>query len=157
MRIHLIAVGSRTPRWVDEGYHSFAKRLPRECALTLCEVATARRSKAEGIARAVEREGASMRAAVPRGARVVALDERGKQWTTRQLSDKLAGWLQSGQDTALLIGGPDGLAGECRDAAQELWSLSSLTLPHALVRIMVAEQIYRAWSVLQRHPYHRED
>ncbi len=97
-----------------------------------------------------------MRAAVPRGARVVALDERGAQWTTRQLAGRLESWLQGGQDVALLVGGPDGLSPGCRDGAHELWSLSPLTLPHALVRIVVAEQIYRAWSMLRGHPYHRE-
>lgn len=144
------------PHWVDQGYEAYAKRLPAECALRLFEVATAKRRKGVATDRLIEREGAEMRAALPRGARVVALDERGALWTTRQLSGKLAGWLRGGQDVALLIGGPDGLSPGCRDSAQELWSLSPLTLPHALVRIVVAEQIYRAWSLLRGHPYHRE-
>lgn len=144
------------PRWVEEGYESFAKRMPPECALTLSEVAAVKRRKGVAVEQIVEREGVEMRAALPRGARVVALDERGTQWTTRQLAKRLADWLQGGQDVALLIGGPDGLSSACLDAAHEQWSLSSLTLPHALVRIVVAEQIYRAWSVLRGHPYHRD-
>lgn len=156
MRIHLIAVGHRAPPWVVQGYQSFAKRLPPECALSLVQIATAKRGKGVPVQRAVEREGERMRAAVPRGARVVALDERGAQWTTGQLAHRLEEWLAGGQDMALLVGGPDGLAPPCRDCAHETWSLSSLTLPHALVRIIVAEQLYRAWSLLRGHPYHRE-
>lgn len=144
------------PQWVNQGYEAYAKRLPAECALRLFEVAAAKRRKGVAADRLLEHEGAGMRAALPRGARVVALDERGTLWTTRQLSGKLAGWLQGGQDVALLVGGADGLSPVCRDSAQELWSLSPLTLPHALVRIVVAEQIYRAWSLLRGHPYHRE-
>lgn len=156
MRIHLIAVGRKMPSWVDEGYRAFAKRLPPQCGLSLVEIAAAKRHKGVTVERLADRESARMRAALPRGAYVVALDERGEQWTTRQLSQRLRGWLQNVQDLALLIGGPDGLSSSCRECAHETWSLSRLTLPHALVRVVVAEQMYRAWSTLQGHPYHRE-
>jgi len=103
----------------------------------------------------MERECELLRAAIPRGAYVVAMDEHGQAWTTRQLAGKLADWLQGGQDVALLVGGPDGLSPACRESVHEQWSLSPLTLPHMLCRVLIAEQLYRAWSVLHGHPYHR--
>lgn len=157
MRIHLIAVGRRMPPWVEQGYHDFAKRLPAKCSLSLAEVPTAKRRKGLPLSRLVEQEGTQMLSMVPRDARIIAMDEQGEQWTTRVLANKLQGWLQGGQDIALLIGGPDGLAPSCREGAHELWSLSTLTLPHSLCRIIVAEQLYRAWSMLEQHPYHRGD
>ena len=155
MNIHLICVGTRMPRWVQEGYGDYERRLPAECALHLVEIPPGRRGKGVDKARAVREEGEKILRAVPRSSRVVALDVGGRAWSTEQLAEQLAGWLGEGRDLCLLVGGPDGLADECLQRAQQRWSLSLLTLPHSLVRVVVAEQIYRAWSILRRHPYHR--
>lgn len=155
MRIHLLAVGERMPAWVDRGYEEFARRLPPECALRLVPIRPGRRSKGADIARLVAGEGERLLAAVPPGALVVALDVRGAAWSTEALAGRLAGWLGDGRDVALMVGGPDGLAPHCRERADLAWSLSPLTLPHALVRIVVAEQVYRAWTICRGHPYHR--
>jgi 23S rRNA (pseudouridine1915-N3)-methyltransferase len=155
MRIELIAVGERIPAWVREGYEEYAKRLPRECALYLREIEPGARAKSADIARAVALEGERMLAALPKGARVVALDVKGVEHSTAELAGRLEAWLADGRDVALLAGGPDGLAPECLARAGERWSLSRLTLPHPLVRVVVAEQLYRAWSILRNHPYHR--
>ena len=159
MKIVLAAVGTRMPRWVDEAFEDYAKRLPPACRLTLREIPTAYRGAAarKGAAPAVSirREGEGLLRVVPNGARVVALDERGAAWSTADLAEHLEAWMADGRDTALLAGGPDGLAPECRERADLTWSLSRLTFPHALVRVIVAEQLWRAWSVLQGYPYHR--
>ena len=155
MRVHLIAVGSRLDGWVYQGYEEFAKRLAHDCALQLIEIPALKRGKNADIERITREEGQKILAAIPKGARVIALDIAGRQYSTEELADKLALWLQGGQDIALLVGGPDGLAPQCLARADEKWSLSKLTLPHPLVRIVLAEQIYRAWSVLNHHPYHR--
>jgi 23S rRNA (pseudouridine1915-N3)-methyltransferase len=155
MKIQFICVGTRVPRWVQEGYGDYARRIPAECALQLVEIAPGRRGKGADTTRAVREEGDRMLRAIPRASRVVALDVGGRAWTTEQLSEQLAGWLGEGRDLCLLVGGPDGLAEECLKRAHQRWSLSLLTLPHALVRVVVAEQIYRAWSILRGHPYHR--
>ena len=155
MRIHLIAVGNRMPSWVDEGYREYARRLPGECSLQLVEIPLARRGKGADTRRLKRQEGERILDATPRGARVVALEVGGRPWSTPQLSDRLEWWMGEGCDIALLVGGPDGLDAACRERADELWSLSNLTLPHPLVRIVVAEQLYRAWTVLKGHPYHR--
>lgn len=155
MRIHLVAVGERMPRWVTEGYAEYARRLPPECALNLVEVPAGRRGKGADLARLQAKEGERMLKAVPRGAYTVALDQRGEAWTTEGLAARLEGWLGGGRDVALLVGGPEGLAPECGARADAVWSLSPLTLPHPLVRVVVAEQLFRAWSILKGHPYHR--
>jgi 23S rRNA (pseudouridine1915-N3)-methyltransferase len=155
MNIHLIAVGEKMPRWVQDGYGEYAKRLPAECALKLVEIAPGKRGKNADIARAMRDEGERMLAAIPKGARVIALEVNGREWSTEQLSTQLEGWLGGGQDIALLVGGPEGLTEDCRRRADQLWSLSPLTLPHPLVRVLLAEQLYRAWSILRGHPYHR--
>lgn len=155
MRIQLVAVGNRMPDWVSAGYDEYAKRLPRECELILKEIAPAKRGKNADIARITEDEGTRMLAALDRDSHVVALDLGGKAWSTPELAQNLDRWLAGGRDVALLVGGPDGLAPACRQRAHQIWSLSNLTFPHPVVRIIVAEQIYRAWSILQNHPYHR--
>jgi 23S rRNA (pseudouridine1915-N3)-methyltransferase len=155
MDIHLIAVGEKMPRWVQDGFGEYAKRLPAECGLKLVEIAPGKRGKNADIARAMRDEGERMLAAIPKGARVVALEVQGREWSTEQLAGQLEGWMAGGQDIALLVGGPEGLASSCRQRADQQWSLSPLTLPHPLVRVLLAEQIYRAWSILRNHPYHR--
>lgn len=155
MRIHLIAVGDRMPAWVQAGYAEYAKRLPPECSLRLVEIAPGKRTKGADVARLMAEEGDRILAAIPKGALVVALEVKGQPWSTEDLSRRLGEWMQGGRDVALLVGGPDGLDARCRARADLLWSLSPLTLPHPLVRVVLAEQIYRAHSLLRGHPYHR--
>lgn len=155
MKIHLLAVGQRMPAWVTAGYQEYAQRLPPECALHLIEIPAGKRSKDHDIARLRREEGQRLLAATPKDCYKVALDEQGTEWNTVQLAEQLKNWLAQGRGIALYLGGPDGLADECKAAADRLWSLSRLTLPHPLVRVVVAEQLYRAWSLLKNHPYHR--
>jgi len=155
VKIHLLAVGARMPDWVEKGYAEYAGRLPRECALHLLEISAGKRGSHGDLARIVRTEGERLLAAVPTGSRLIALDERGQEWNTVELAEQLSGWLQEGRDVSLLVGGPDGLDAACRERAERRWSLSRLTLPHPLVRVLVAEQLYRAWSLLHNHPYHR--
>jgi 23S rRNA (pseudouridine1915-N3)-methyltransferase len=155
MRIHLLSVGRRMPGWVEAAFGEYAKRLPPECALRLTEIEPGHRGKSANVEAARRTEGERLIAAVPKGARVLALDVTGRAWSTEELSDQLAGWLADGRDVALLVGGPDGLPPECLTRAEGRWSLSPLTFPHPLVRVILAEQLYRAWSLLQGHPYHR--
>ncbi len=155
MRIHIIAVGDRMPAWVATGYDEYAKRLPRECRLVLHEILAGRRTQGADLARIVEQEGARQLAAIPAGSRVVALDRGGRRMDTEQLAAELKKRLAGGQDLALLVGGPEGLARACLQRADEAWSLSPLTLAHPLVRVVLAEQLYRAWSIVNNLPYHR--
>lgn len=156
MQIHLLSAGNRRPQWERQGFEEYARRLPRECALVLREIPLARPAGRSSRERRLADEGARMLKALPARARVIGLDEGGRAWSSRELSRQLDTWLAGGRDLALLVGGPDGLASDCKTAAESLWSLSPLTLPHGLVRILVAEQLYRAWSILQGHPYHRD-
>ncbi|HWP94643.1 MAG TPA: 23S rRNA (pseudouridine(1915)-N(3))-methyltransferase RlmH [Gammaproteobacteria bacterium] len=155
MRIRLVAAGSRMPRWVEDGFRDYAARMPRECRLELVEVPLARRTAKSDVTRAVAQEGERMLAAAGAGARIIALAVEGRTLSTPQLAVELERWLAGGRDVALLVGGPDGLAPACLARAEWCWSLSPLTLPHPLVRIVVAEQLYRAWTLLAGHPYHR--
>jgi 23S rRNA (pseudouridine1915-N3)-methyltransferase len=155
MQIHLIAVGTRMPAWVTSGYEEYVRRMPHECRLRLVELALSRRGKNRSAQQNRREEGKAMLAAIPAQATVIALDVRGKAWSTGTLAARLQDWLQGGRDVALLVGGPDGLDDACLERADLRWSLSALTLPHALVRVLLAEQLYRAWTVLQGHPYHR--
>jgi 23S rRNA (pseudouridine1915-N3)-methyltransferase len=151
VRAFLIAVGERMPAWVQQGFAEYAKRLSRELPLELIEVA----AKSRDPARAKSEEGAALLAAIPKGAHVVALDGRGKAWSSEELAQQLARWRMQGKDLAFLIGGADGLASTVLDRADQKWSLGPATLPHPLVRIVVVEQLYRAASLLANHPYHR--
>lgn len=141
--------------WVEQGYEAFAKRLPPECRLVLHEIPAPKRGKGVDIDRLRRQEGEKIMAAIPRGAHIVALEVGGRQWSTEQLSSRIGQWMGEGRDVALLVGGPDGLDPPLSLRADEQWSLSTLTLPHPLVRVVIAEQIYRAWSILKGHPYHR--
>ena len=155
MRIKLIAVGTRMPKWVEQGVEEFAVRLPREWRFEIVEIPVAARGDNADVARLKKAEGEKMLRAIPEGAQVIAFDERGESLSTLDWAKVAQGWMREGRDVALLVGGPDGLAPECLARANRKWSLSKLTLPHALVRVMVLEQLYRAWSVTQNHPYHR--
>lgn len=155
LRLTLLSVSNRQPAWVDEGAEEYAKRLRGRCTLELKVVPLARRSATTPVERAIHDEGERLLAAVPPGAHVVALLENGKPWSTKELAAKLDGWMQRGAPVFLLVGGPDGLSAECVARANEPWSLSNLTLPHGLVRVVAAEALYRAWSLLENHPYHR--
>jgi 23S rRNA (pseudouridine1915-N3)-methyltransferase len=156
MQIVLIAVGTKMPNWVEAGYAEYAKRMPPECRLTLVEVPAVQRSKSTDADRAMGQEGERMIKAIPKGSRVVALDVKGEMHSTESLATAIERQMGSGRDLALLVGGADGLAPECLQRADERWSLSRLTFPHPLVRVILAEQIYRAYSFSRNHPYHRQ-
>lgn len=143
------------PAWVEAGYQEYAKRLPRECVLQLHEVPMPKRQKGSSPTALIQQEGRRMQTFIPKGSHCVALEVDGRPWSTEQLAERMQQWLGSGQDVALLIGGPDGIEPGLSRSAAERWSLSPLTLPHPLVRVVLAEQIYRAWSIINRHPYHR--
>ena len=155
MKCRLVAAGTRLPDWVNEGFREYQKRLRTPLVLELVEIPVATRRAVENPQRAIAREGDNMLAALGREDYVVALEVAAKSMTTSQLSAWLAQRLREAQPLALLIGGPDGLAESCRARAKQSWSLSPLTLPHGLVRVVLAEQIYRAMSMLAGHPYHR--
>jgi len=155
MKLLVVAVGQRVPGWAQAAWDDYAKRFPPELRLELRAVKTEpRASKTTDTLLAAER--ARIEAAIPRGTRIVALDERGTALRTKALAVRLSAWQEEGGDTALVIGGPDGLDPAFRAAAHERIRLSDLTLPHAMVRVLLAEQLYRAWSVNAGHPYHRE-
>lgn len=155
MQINLISVGNKMPGWVQQGYDEYAKRMPKECHLILKEVTPGKRGKNSDIVRTVRDEGDKMIQAIPAKTHIVTLDIPGKPWTTPELSVAMKKWMESGQNIALMVGGPEGLADSVKKLANESWSLSRLTFPHPIVRILVAEQLYRAWSILNNHPYHR--
>jgi 23S rRNA (pseudouridine1915-N3)-methyltransferase len=156
LRLSLLTASNRQPAWVDDGAADYAKRLRGRCTLEIKTLPLARRSASTPAERAIADEGERLLAAIPAGAHVVALDERGKAWSTKDLAAKLDGWMRLGAPVFLLIGGPDGLSPECLKRAHERWQISSLTLPHGLVKVIAAEALYRAWSLLEHHPYHRE-
>lgn len=155
MHIHIIAVGDRMPAWVEEAYGEYAKRMPRELRLKLHEIPAGRRGKNADVARLMRDEGARQLSAVPAGCRIVALDVAGRALDSNGLASRLRRQMEAGRDLALLVGGPEGLSPECLAAAEERWSLSALTLAHPVVRVVVAEQLYRAWSIISHKPYHR--
>lgn len=155
MRLDLIAIGKRMPDWVAAGFDEYAGRLPRELNLNLQGLAGPSGAKSMDTATLLRREGEILLKAIPEGARVILLDERGKGVDTKGVARRLADWQQDGRDVALVIGGAGGLDEAVRARAEWAWSLSPLTFPHMLVRVLVAEQIYRAWSLLNNHPYHR--
>ncbi|MCG7599105.1 23S rRNA (pseudouridine(1915)-N(3))-methyltransferase RlmH [Halomonas sp. McH1-25] len=155
MKIRLLAVGNRMPAWVEQGVDEYRKRLPRDFALEIVEIAPGNRGKNADVARAVAQEGQRMRERLRGNERLVALEVQGQSWSTERLASEAEQWRHAGTDVALLVGGPDGLEAGLSASADQRWSLSPLTLPHPLVRLMLAEQIYRAWTLLVGHPYHR--
>ena len=155
MYIRMIAVGTKMPRWVEQGIDEYVKRLPPELKFELREIPLGKRGKGADIQRAIHAEGQLMLAAIGQHDRVIALDVKGKPWSTEQLAVELQHWQREGDNISLLVGGPDGLAPDCLQRAQQRWSLSALTLPHPIVRVILAEQLYRAWTINTNHPYHR--
>jgi 23S rRNA (pseudouridine1915-N3)-methyltransferase len=155
MRVRIIAVGTKMPAWVQDASQDYLKRFPREWAVEFVEISLGHRSKGQDTAKAIAKEGELMLAAIDDREHVIALDVKGKSWSTEQLSGQMADWQMMGNNIALLVGGPDGLAGACLARAQQRWSLSALTLPHPLVRVLLAEQLYRGWTILKNHPYHK--
>ena len=155
MHARLIAVGERMPAWVAEGFAEYRKRLSHELPLELVELKPGLRGKGRDDARAIQDEGVAILAALPRDVHVIALDGRGKPWSSEELAAQLNSWRMSGRDLAFLIGGPDGHAPEVLARADQRWSLGPLTLPHMLVRLVLAEQLYRAITITAGHPYHR--
>ncbi len=143
------------PAWVEDGVAEYRKRLPAEIQLDIRELPMAKRGKTTDIRRAIAQEGEALLAAVPKGDVVIALDVLGKSVSTESLAASLRQWQMEGDNISILVGGPDGLAAECLSAARQKWSLSAMTLPHPLVRVVFAEQLYRAWTILANHPYHR--
>ena len=155
MKLIIIAVGVRMPGWVEEGWREYAKRLPSDCALELKEIKPEPRSGGKNASQMMAAEAARIQAAIPPAAYRIALDEHGKDLTTMQLSAELSQWRSSGQDVVFLVGGPDGLDPQLKRSCHSMMRLSSLTLPHPMVRVILAEQLYRAWAIMTNHPYHR--
>ena len=156
MKLVLVAVGQRQPAWADAAFADFAKRFPAECRLELKAVKAEPRTSGKTAQAMTAAEAGRIELAVPKGSRRVVLDERGERRTTAQLAERLRFWLGDGRDVALIIGGPDGLDAALKASADETLRLSDLTLPHAFARVLIAEALYRAWSVTAGHPYHRE-
>lgn len=156
MKIQLIAVGTKMPDWVEKGYLEYARRFPKDMQLELLEINAGKRGKNADIKRILKKEGELTLEAIPKGNKIVTLEVTGKSWTTEQLADEMIKWQHDGRNISLLIGGPEGLAPECIEQSEQNWSLSALTLPHPLVRIIVAESLYRAFTLTINHPYHRE-
>lgn len=155
MKIQLISVGTKMPDWVEAGVAEYRKRLPRDFELLITEVPLAPRGKGLDIGKAMVKEGEACLRAIGKGDYVVALDVRGKALSTEQLAGQFQQLRDGGRNVSLLVGGPDGLAPACLETADARWSLSPLTFPHPIVRVILAEQLYRAWSILAGHPYHR--
>lgn len=155
MKIHLLAIGSKMPDWVAKGYAEYAGRLTGKVQLQLHEIPAEKRVKNSDVKTLCKKESTKLLSAIPKGCRVVALDVLGQSWSTEKLASQMESWMMSGQDIALLVGGPEGMTRECVERADQVWSLSALTFPHPLVRVLLSEQLYRAWSITENHPYHR--
>ena len=156
MLIKVAAVGQRMPRWVSMAWQEYAQRFPRSVRLELAEIPLERRGRNADIARLRTQEGIALMNSAPKRARSISLDVGGKQWSTQDLAVRLEDWMAGGRDICLMVGGPDGLSAECLSFAESSWSLGPLTFPHPLVRVVLAEQLYRAWTIVNHHPYHRE-
>ena len=155
MQLIIAAVGHKMPAWIETGFGEYAKRMPPECRIQLKEIKPVERSGSRTADTVMAQERTKIEAAIPKGSRIIALDERGKDLTSAQLAQLLVQWQQDGRDVTFVIGGADGLDAGFKASADMLLRISSLTLPHGMVRVMLAEQLYRAWSITQNHPYHR--
>lgn len=156
MRINLIAVGKRSPAWVENSFREYSKRLPRELAVNLIEISPAAQSSKNSTESKIKKEIKLIQSAIPKNNLVIALDEHGKLFSSKQLAIKIDNYMQQGQEISIIIGGADGLGDNFKKYVDEIWSLSKMTLPHALVKIIIIEQIYRAWTIINNHPYHRQ-
>jgi 23S rRNA (pseudouridine1915-N3)-methyltransferase len=156
MKLLILAVGTRMPAWVEEAYADFAKRMPRECPLELREIKAEPRTTGKTVEAMMAAEAVRIRAALPARCRKIILDERGTEATTKLWAQRLGEWMAGGADIVFIVGGPDGLDPELKAEADERYRISGLTLPHAMVRVMLAEALYRAHSLHKGHPYHRE-
>ena len=156
MRFIVASVGHKMPGWISEGFNEYAKRMPREARIELLEIKPEPRSSGKTATQIMAAEAQRIDSALPDGCLRIALDERGAAWTTHQLADNMQSWMGEGRNVAFIIGGADGLDPALKQGASQLLALSALTLPHAMVRVLLAEQLYRAYSLLQNHPYHRE-
>lgn len=155
MQLVIAAVGHKMPDWITSGFGEYAKRMPADCRIVLKEIKPVERSGSKTAETAMALERTKIEAALPKGTRIIALDEHGKDLTSVQLAQHLTQWQQGGRDVSFVIGGADGLDPEFKRTADMLIRISSMTLPHGMVRVMLAEQLYRAWSITQNHPYHR--
>ena len=155
LKLHLVAIGERMPPWVNEGFSEYCKRIRGRMTLELIEVSASKRGKGADLARIGADEERRLTAAIPSACRRIALDRSGRSVSTRDIVDRMDRWLQEGDRVALVVGGPEGLSREFIDAADECWSLSALTFAHPVARVVIAEQLYRCWSVLEGLPYHR--
>lgn len=156
MKLQLIGVGIKMPSWINTAFQDYARRFPKDMPLEMTEIAPERRGKNANISRILSNEGRMMLDSCGRADHIITLDIAGAAWSSRALATQLERWKQIGQNIALLIGGPEGLSAECKKNAHQSWCLSPLTLPHPLVRVIVAESLYRAYSLSCHHPYHRE-
>jgi 23S rRNA (pseudouridine1915-N3)-methyltransferase len=156
MKLIIVSVGHKMPDWITTGFNEYTKRMPREAQILLLEIKPEPRTTGKTTAQIMEAEAQRILAVLPQNCRRIALDERGTQPTTRQLAAQMQDWMREGGDVAFIIGGADGLHESVKQAAQQLLALSALTLPHAFVRVLLAEQLYRAHSLMHNHPYHRE-
>ena len=156
MRVTILSVGHKMPAWIQDGFNEYVRRMPPEVRVELTELKPEERGAGRSVEKARAAEGERMLAALPERATLLALDERGKAFSTQALSVMLTEWMRDGSHPVFAIGGADGLDAAVKDRADKVFSLSALTLPHGMVRVLLAEQLYRAWSILARHPYHRE-
>lgn len=156
MKLLILAVGHKMPSWISEGFNEYAKRMPREAKVELVEIKPEPRTTGKTVNQIMEAEAQRIQAALPKDVLRIALDERGAHWTTKQLAQQMQDWMGGGRDVAFMIGGADGLHESVRNSANQLIALSAMVLPHGMVRVLLAEQLYRAHSLLNNHPYHRE-
>jgi 23S rRNA (pseudouridine1915-N3)-methyltransferase len=156
MKLFILAVGNKMPEWITSGFNEYTKRMPREATIALVEIKPESRTTGKTVAQIMEAEAQRIESALPKDVTRIVLDERGAQLSTKQMSQKMHDWLGGGRDVAFIIGGADGLHESVRGSAHQLLGLSALTLPHGMVRVLLAEQLYRAYSLLHNHPYHRE-
>jgi 23S rRNA (pseudouridine1915-N3)-methyltransferase len=156
MKLLLLAVGHKMPSWITEGFNEYSKRMPREAKIELIEIKPEPRTTGKSVPQIMEAEAQRIQAALPKDVLRIVLDERGAHLTTKQLTQHMKDWLSGGRDVAFIIGGADGLHESVRSSANQLLALSAMVLPHGMVRVLLAEQLYRAHSLLHNHPYHRE-
>lgn len=156
MKLLIIAVGHKMPSWITDGFNEYSKRMPREAKIELIELKPEPRTTGKSVPQIMEAEAQRIRAAIPQDALRIALDERGAHWSTKQLAQHFKDWQGGGRDVAFIIGGADGLHESIRKEANQLLALSAMVMPHGMVRVLLAEQLYRAYSLLNNHPYHRE-